>query len=100
VLRRAAHAIDRAIRRHGRSLAERQLEVGSMAATVRESVAVMATAWHADATGCPRRADAADVWCRLALARAAGRRPSAADLEAVASLGARVAMEPAERTEA
>ncbi len=100
VLRRAAHAIDRAVRRHGRSLAERQLEVGSMAATVRESVAVMATAWHADATGCPRRADAADVWCRLALARAAGRLPSAADLEAVASLGARVAMEPAERTEA
>lgn len=96
-LGRAACAIDRAIRRHGRALAERQLEVGSMAAAVRDSVAVMATAWHADATGCPRRAAAADVWCRLARARAAGRPPAAADFDAVASLGARVAMEPAER---
>jgi hypothetical protein len=88
--------IDRAIRRHGARLADLQLEVGMLAASARELVSVVAVAHHADASG---QADAsgdspaiaaADVWCRLALARAAGRQPTSADLAAVAALGERV----------
>jgi long-subunit acyl-CoA synthetase (AMP-forming)/alkylation response protein AidB-like acyl-CoA dehydrogenase len=83
----AAARIDRAIRRHGRRLADRQLEVGALAADVRELVSVLATAHHADACGTDAAAAAADVWCRLALARAAGRRLTSADHAAVAALG-------------
>lgn len=79
--------IDRAIRRHGRRLADRQLEVGALAAEVRELVSVLATAHHADAHGTDAAAAAADVWCRLALARAAGRRLTSADHAAIAALG-------------
>jgi hypothetical protein len=86
-LSRLAVAIDRAIRRHGRSLAERQLEVGALSAAVRDAVSVLAVAHHADASGDETMLVAADAWCRLALARAAGRTPSASDLTAVASVG-------------
>ncbi len=79
--------IDRAIRRHGRGLAERQLETGALSARVRDLVSVLAVAHHADAQGDDHAVAAADVWCRLALARSAGRRPSAADLAALALLG-------------
>jgi hypothetical protein len=84
-----AVAIDRTIRRHGRGLAERQLEIGELSAQVRDLVSVLVVAYHADASGCDQTVAAADVWCRLALARAAGRRPTPADLEAVAALGRR-----------
>jgi long-subunit acyl-CoA synthetase (AMP-forming)/alkylation response protein AidB-like acyl-CoA dehydrogenase len=83
----AAVRIDRAIRRHGRGLADRQLEIGALAADVREFVCVLTTAHHADASGTDDAAAAADVWCRLALARAAGRRLTSADHAAVAALG-------------
>ena len=79
--------IDRAIRRHGRSLAERQLEIGDLSAQVRDLVSVLAVAHHADAQGDDHTVTAADVWCRLALARASGRRPAPADLAALARLG-------------
>ena len=79
--------IDRGIRRHGRGLADRQLEIGGLAAEAREFVSVLATAHHADAQGTDAAAQAADVWCRLAVARAAGRRLTAADHTAVAALG-------------
>ncbi len=88
-LARVAVAIDRTIRRHGRGLAERQLEIGELSAQVRDLVSVLVVAYHADASGCDQTVAAADVWCRLALARAAGRRPTPADLEAVAALGRR-----------
>ena len=86
-LANAAASIDRAIRRHGRGLADRQLEIGGLAADVRELVSVLATAHHADARGTDAAAAAADVWCRLALARATGRRLTSADHAAVAALG-------------
>jgi hypothetical protein len=82
-----ARAIDRAIRRHGRSLAERQLEIGALSARVRDCASVLAVAHHADATADDRAIAAADVWCRLALARALSRRLTAADHTAVAKLG-------------
>jgi glycyl-tRNA synthetase len=41
-----------------------------------------------DASGDEAALAAADVWCRLALARAAGRRPGPGDLAALAALGA------------
>ena len=87
----AALAIDRAIRRHGRSLAERHLEIGGLSARVRDFASVLAAAHHADASGDEHAVASADVWCRLALARAAGRHPSAADLSALATLGAAAA---------
>jgi long-subunit acyl-CoA synthetase (AMP-forming)/alkylation response protein AidB-like acyl-CoA dehydrogenase len=90
----AARRIDAAIRRHGRALPDHQLEIGEIAAAIRDLVSVLATAWHADATGCEHRAESADVWCRLALARVAGRRPGRADLAAVAALGSRAATAP------
>ena len=87
LLGRTALAIDRAIRRHGRALAARQLELGALAAEVRDLASVIAVAHHADATGDEVARAAADCWCRLALARATGLKPTAADHEAVASLG-------------
>lgn len=83
----AAVRIDRAIRRHGRRLADRQLEIGAAAGEVRELVSVLATAHHADACGTDASAAAADVWCRLALARASGRRLTPSDHAATAALG-------------
>jgi len=82
-----AVAIDRTIRRHGRGLAERQLEIGGLAARVRDLASVLAVAHHADATADDHAIASADVWCRLALARALGRRLAAADQAAVAALG-------------
>ena len=86
-----AVVIDRAMRRHGRSLAERQLEIGAFAARVRDLVSVIAVAHHADTDAGDRSVAAADVWCRLALARASGRHLTAADHAAVAALGKAVA---------
>ena len=79
--------IDRGIRRQGKALAERQLLVGSWSAEVRDLVSVLAVAHHADATGDDSDLLAADCWCRLALARARGRRLTAADHAALAALG-------------
>jgi long-subunit acyl-CoA synthetase (AMP-forming)/alkylation response protein AidB-like acyl-CoA dehydrogenase len=87
LLDQTALAIDRAIRRHGRGLAERQLEIGGLAAIVRDGLGVLAVAHHADRLADERGLLGADVWCRLALARARGRRLTAADLDAVATLG-------------
>jgi long-subunit acyl-CoA synthetase (AMP-forming)/alkylation response protein AidB-like acyl-CoA dehydrogenase len=86
----AATRIDRAIRRHGRHLAERQLEVAALAAEVRELVSVLAVAHHA-ALADARTGVAADGWCRLATARAGGGRLTAADHAALATLGRLVA---------
>jgi len=86
-LARAAAAVDGVIRRHGRGLAERQLEIGMLAAGIRDLASVLATAHHADAVGDEQVVMAADAWCRLALARAAGRRPGPADLAAIAAVG-------------
>ncbi len=79
--------IDRAIRRHGKQLAERQLEIGSLAAEVRDLVSVVAVAHHADAAGDDSLLLAADCWCRLALARAHGHRLTATDHARLAELG-------------
>ena len=79
--------IDRSIRRHGRSLADQQLVIGELSSRVREFTSVLAVCHHADAEGRDATVEAGDVWCRLALSRAIGRRPSAADLAAVAALG-------------
>lgn len=89
-----ARRIDGTLRRHGRTVAERHLEVGMLAADVRELVSVLAVAHAGDAAGSPLAEAAADCWCRLALARAAGRRPAAADLAAVARLGSTVSQTP------
>jgi long-subunit acyl-CoA synthetase (AMP-forming)/alkylation response protein AidB-like acyl-CoA dehydrogenase len=86
----AAGRIDRAIRRHGRGLAERQLEVGGLSGDIRELTSILAVAHHADAAGDDRLLPAADCWCRLALARVRGGRPSAADHAALAAFGAAV----------
>jgi hypothetical protein len=58
---------------------------------------VLAVAHHADASGDDSAVAAADAWCRLALARTAGRRPSPADLTAVAAVGAAATSEPGGR---
>jgi hypothetical protein len=86
-LARTALAIDGAIRRHGRGLADRQLEVGGLSARVRDLASVLAVAHHADASGDEAAVAAADVWGRLALARAGGRGPGPSDLAALAALG-------------
>ena len=86
-LARLAVSIDRAIRRHGRSLAERQLEVGALSAAVRDAASVLAVAHHADASGDDATLAPADAWCRLTLARSRGRNASVDDLAAVASVG-------------
>ncbi len=105
LLDRTAVAIDRAIRRHGRKLAEEQLLIAELSRRVRELVAVLAVAHHVDrdplgehdlcveqhACGEPRwRLLAAEAFCRSALARATGRRPSDADLAAEARLGSAI----------
>ena len=84
--------IDRALRRHGRELAERQLEIGALSAAVRDLVSVLAVAHHTDASGAEEALPAADCWCRLALARALGRRLSPADHAAFGALGKSIAM--------
>ena len=83
----SAVAIDRAIRRYGRALAERQLEVGALSAAVRDAASVLAVAHHADVRGDDEGLLTADVWCRMALARAAGRRLTPADHAAIGALG-------------
>jgi len=83
-LARLALAIDRAMRRHGTALAERQVEVALLSGAVREATSVLAVAHHADAAGDESLIPPADAWCRLALARAGGRLPAAADLAAAA----------------
>jgi hypothetical protein len=87
VMRRIAVVIDRAIRRHGRALADRQLEVGALAAAVRDAASVLAVAHHADARGDDLTVRTADVWCRSALASASGRRLTPADHAAIGDLG-------------
>ncbi len=89
LLTRTAVRIDRAIRRHGRSLADRHLVVGALAGDVRDLTAVLAVCHHADATA-PEVA-AADCFCRVTLARIRGTRLGAADHAALAALGAAVA---------
>jgi len=86
-LDRLALRIDRAVRRHGKQLAERQLEIGSLSAEARDLVSVVAVAHYADAAGDDRLSRAADCWCRLALARAHGRRLTARDHAQLAQLG-------------
>ena len=54
---------------------------------MRDLASVLAVAHHADATADDRAIASADVWCRLALARALSRRLTAADHAAVAGLG-------------
>jgi hypothetical protein len=61
--------------------------VGALSAAVRDAVSTLAVAHHADASGDDAVLAPADAWCRLALARAAGRTPSADDLTAVAAVG-------------
>jgi hypothetical protein len=87
LLSAAATRIDRAIRRQGRQLAERQLVVGALAAEVRDLVSVLAVAHHAAAAADAGIAVAADCWCRLATARARGTRLAATDHAALAALG-------------
>jgi hypothetical protein len=90
VLAASAIAIDRAIRRHGRGLAERQLEVGSLSAVVRDAASALAVAHHADVRCDDEATATADVWCRIALSRASGRRLTPADHAAIGALGRRV----------
>jgi long-subunit acyl-CoA synthetase (AMP-forming)/alkylation response protein AidB-like acyl-CoA dehydrogenase len=90
VLAASAVAIDRAIRRHGRGLAERQLEVGSLSAVVRDAASALAVAHHADVSCDDSVTATADVWCRMALSRASGRRLTPADHAAIGALGRRV----------
>lgn len=83
----AAIRIDRGIRRLGKGLADRQLQVGAWSAEIRDLMSVLAVTHHADATGYDRDLLAADCWCRVALARSRGRRLTAADHTALATLG-------------
>ena len=84
--------IDRALRRHGRELAERQLEIGALSAAVRDLVSVLAVAHHTDSSAAEEVLPAADCWCRLALARALGQRLSPADHAAFGALGKSIAL--------
>lgn len=79
--------IDRDLRTHGRRLADRQLLVGRHAAAVRDLASVLAVAHRGDMLGDSQSLLAADCWCRLALARATGRPPSAAADTQLAALG-------------
>ncbi|NBW86162.1 MAG: acyl-CoA dehydrogenase, partial [Planctomycetia bacterium] len=87
LLARQALGIDRAIRRHGRGLGERQLDVAAMSASVRELAGVLAVAHVADAMVNEGAVVAGDCWCRLALARSCGKPSTAADHAALAALG-------------
>ncbi|MFM8634103.1 MAG: AMP-binding protein [Planctomycetia bacterium] len=86
-LARMAARIDRTIRRHDRSLADRQLLVGQLAAAVRGLIGVIAVAHRADMLGDERTLLAGRGWCRLARARYAGRHPRPSDLALLATLG-------------
>lgn len=89
-LDRLALGIDRAIRSHGRRLAEEQLVVADLSARARDLLAVIAVAHHADRHGdtpdTPWRLAAAEAFCRTALARAA----APATCDAIAPLAARL----------
>ena len=87
---RALH-IDHLVRRHGRGLSERQLDVAAESAAVRELAGVLAVAHVSDAAGDEGTMLAADCWCRLALARGRGLRLTAADHAALAMLGRGIA---------
>jgi long-subunit acyl-CoA synthetase (AMP-forming)/alkylation response protein AidB-like acyl-CoA dehydrogenase len=87
LLARSALGIDRLVRTHGRRLADRQLLVGRSAAAVRDLVSVLAVAHRGDMLGDEKSLLAADCWCRMVLARATGRPPTAADDERLAALG-------------
>jgi hypothetical protein len=97
LLDRTAVGIDRAIRRQGRSLADEQAVVGELSRRVRAAVAVLAVAHHVDCNPLgehPGEADwrplAAEAFCRRAVAAAAGRLPTPADLGLEAELGAAI----------
>ena len=97
LLDRTAVRIDRAIRRHGRSLADEQAIVGELSRRVRAAVAVLAVAHHVDRNPLgehPDEADwrslAAEAFCRRAVAAAAGRLPAPADLRFEAEVGAAI----------
>ena len=79
--------IDRMLRRYGKSLADRQLEIAAVSAEVQQLTSVLATTHYADAVGNTSALLAADCWCRMALARARGRKLTAADQTALAALG-------------
>ena len=66
----------------------RRASAGDWQSVVRELASILAVAHHADASGDERAVAAADVWCRLAAARASGRRLAADDLQAIAAVGA------------
>jgi long-subunit acyl-CoA synthetase (AMP-forming)/alkylation response protein AidB-like acyl-CoA dehydrogenase len=83
----AALRIDRAVRKYGRGLADRQLLAGGCSAEVRDLVSVLAVAHRGDMLGDEQSLLAADCWCRMALARAAGHRPAAAADARLAALG-------------
>lgn len=87
LLGKAAIRIDRAVRSHGRGLADRQLLAAACSAEVRALVSVLAVAHRGDMLGDERSLLAADCWCRMALARASGRRLSATADTQVAALG-------------
>lgn len=87
LLGRLAVRIDRAVRRHGRGLADRQLFVGGLAAEARDLVSVLAVAHRGDMLGDEQALLAADCWCRQALALATGRRLTATDHARIAALG-------------
>ena len=93
-LTHSARDIERAMRHHGRNLADRQLVVGHLATRVRELLTVLAVAHHADRVLAPQGnatvLAAAETCCRLTLARATGRHPSARDLACLAETGRRV----------
>lgn len=90
-MRSTARDIERAIRRHGRGLAEHQLLVGSLAARAREQLVILAVAHHADrvtaAAGDTAGLAAAETACRLALARSSGRHLAPDDLTCLATTG-------------
>lgn len=86
----AAIRLDRAVRRLGRSLADRQLLVAAISSEIRDAVSVLAVTHHADMVGGGFELAAADCWCRLAVARARGRRLAVDDHAALAALGTAV----------
>jgi long-subunit acyl-CoA synthetase (AMP-forming)/alkylation response protein AidB-like acyl-CoA dehydrogenase len=87
LLAKTALKIDRAIRRHGRGLAEHQLEIGVLSRDVRDLVSILAVAHHADASGDDFTGAAAECWCHITLARVADKRATPADHVALAALG-------------
>lgn len=86
-LAKTALRIDRGIRIHGRSLADRQLEIGLLSRDVRDLASILTVTHHADASGDDRAIAAADCWCRAAIAHVSGTRATPADHAALAALG-------------